>query len=78
MPGCLLQIASFHIVSIMTSCLKMQDFFIDIHFLISVSVELGLIFSHTEKYPDEPPLLNVKRCTSVFSSFVLSIIVIVD
>ncbi|KAL3511712.1 hypothetical protein ACH5RR_024429 [Cinchona calisaya] len=25
----------------------------------SPSVRLGLIFSHTEKYPDEPPLLNV-------------------
>lgn len=27
----------------------------------SVSVQLGLIFSHTERYPDEPPLLNVRR-----------------
>ncbi|RWW68206.1 hypothetical protein BHE74_00024286 [Ensete ventricosum] len=25
------------------------------------AVKMGLIFSHTEKYPDEPPLLNVKR-----------------
>jgi hypothetical protein len=26
-----------------------------------VPVQLALIFAHTEKYPDEPPLLNVKR-----------------
>ncbi|PON35746.1 Ubiquitin-fold modifier-conjugating enzyme [Parasponia andersonii] len=26
----------------------------------STPVQLALIFSHTEKYPDEPPLLNVK------------------
>lgn len=26
-----------------------------------LAVQLGLIFSHTEKYPDEPPLLNVTR-----------------
>lgn len=25
----------------------------------TMPVQLGLIFSHTEKYPDEPPLLNV-------------------
>ncbi|KAK3220140.1 hypothetical protein Dsin_014110 [Dipteronia sinensis] len=25
----------------------------------TLPVELGLIFAHTEKYPDEPPLLNV-------------------
>ncbi|KAG5537840.1 hypothetical protein RHGRI_025067 [Rhododendron griersonianum] len=31
------------------------------------AVCLALIFSHTEKYPDEPPLLNVKRL--VISSF---------
>lgn len=33
-------------------------------FEIFVSVQLGLIFSHTEKYPDEPPLLNVRRYVS--------------
>ncbi|KAL8118707.1 hypothetical protein AgCh_016278 [Apium graveolens] len=26
---------------------------------ITTPVQLGLIFSHTERYPDEPPLLNV-------------------
>lgn len=26
---------------------------------MTTPVQLGLIFSHTEKYPDEPPLLNV-------------------
>ncbi|KAJ6427555.1 hypothetical protein OIU84_023030 [Salix udensis] len=26
-----------------------------------IPVQLGLVFSHTEKYPDEPPLLNMKR-----------------
>lgn len=26
-----------------------------------LAVQLALIFAHTEKYPDEPPLLNVKR-----------------
>lgn len=28
---------------------------------VSVAAQLALIFSHTERYPDEPPLLNVKR-----------------
>ncbi|GLT55935.1 hypothetical protein SLA2020_290160 [Shorea laevis] len=28
-------------------------------------VQLGLIFSHTEKYPDEPPLLNVKSLRGI-------------
>lgn len=28
-------------------------------------VLLGLIFSHTEKYPDEPPLLNVKSLKGI-------------
>lgn len=28
-------------------------------------VELALVFSHTEKYPDEPPLLNVKSVRGV-------------
>ncbi|CAK9165307.1 unnamed protein product [Ilex paraguariensis] len=27
--------------------------------------QLGLIFSHTEKYPDEPPLLNVKSLRGI-------------
>ncbi|XP_023547868.1 RWD domain-containing protein 1-like isoform X2 [Cucurbita pepo subsp. pepo] len=27
--------------------------------------QLGLIFSHTEKYPDEPPLLNVKSIRGI-------------
>lgn len=31
---------------------------------IFVAVQLGLIFSHTENYPDEPPLLNVRRLVS--------------
>lgn len=31
----------------------------------SMPVELGLIFSHTEKYPDEPPLLNVKSIRGI-------------
>lgn len=31
----------------------------DIEDSFSLPVQLGLIFSHTEKYPDEPPLLNV-------------------
>ncbi|KAG5537838.1 hypothetical protein RHGRI_025067 [Rhododendron griersonianum] len=32
------------------------------------AVCLALIFSHTEKYPDEPPLLNVKRLMIFFFS----------
>ncbi|PKU82745.1 hypothetical protein MA16_Dca015142 [Dendrobium catenatum] len=28
-------------------------------------VQLALIFSHTEKYPDEPPLLNVKSIRGI-------------
>lgn len=30
-------------------------------------VQLALIFSHTEKYPDEPPLLNVKSIRGITS-----------
>ncbi|XP_058068160.1 uncharacterized protein LOC131217277 isoform X1 [Magnolia sinica] len=32
---------------------------------IYTPVELALIFSHTEKYPDEPPLLNVKSLRGI-------------
>ncbi|XP_030971759.1 RWD domain-containing protein 1 [Quercus lobata] len=32
---------------------------------LSTPVELALIFSHTEKYPDEPPLLNVKSLRGI-------------
>ncbi|XP_022715111.1 RWD domain-containing protein 1-like [Durio zibethinus] len=31
-------------------------------------VQLALIFSHTEKYPDEPPLLNVKSIRGIHTS----------
>ncbi|CAD6238256.1 unnamed protein product [Miscanthus lutarioriparius] len=31
----------------------------------SVPVQLALIFAHTEKYPDEPPLLNVKSVRGI-------------
>ncbi|KAL9262862.1 RWD domain-containing protein [Drosera capensis] len=31
----------------------------------SAPVQLGLIFSHTERYPDEPPLLNVKSLQGI-------------
>ncbi|KAM7255582.1 hypothetical protein ACFE04_008480 [Oxalis oulophora] len=31
----------------------------------NAAVQLGLIFSHTEKYPDEPPLLNVTSIRGV-------------
>ncbi|XP_038898320.1 RWD domain-containing protein 1 isoform X1 [Benincasa hispida] len=31
----------------------------------NMPVQLGLIFSHTEKYPDEPPLLNVKSIRGI-------------
>ncbi|CAI0392028.1 unnamed protein product [Linum tenue] len=34
-------------------------------FCNSFAVQLGLIFSHTEKYPDEPPLLNVTSIKGV-------------
>jgi len=30
-----------------------------------VPVQLALIFAHTEKYPDEPPLLNVKSVRGI-------------
>ncbi|CAK7356818.1 unnamed protein product [Dovyalis caffra] len=30
-------------------------------------VQLGLVFSHAEKYPDEPPLLNVKSIRGIQS-----------
>lgn len=33
--------------------------------LVSMPVQLGLIFSHTEKYPDEPPLLNVRSIRGI-------------
>ncbi|KAJ9179298.1 hypothetical protein P3X46_011106 [Hevea brasiliensis] len=36
---------------------------------IDTPVQLALIFSHTEKYPDEPPLLNVKRRGFLVSEF---------
>ncbi|XWS18905.1 hypothetical protein CRYUN_Cryun32bG0084800 [Craigia yunnanensis] len=32
------------------------------------SVQLALVFSHTEKYPDEPPLLNVKSIRGIQTS----------
>ncbi|KAG6575486.1 RWD domain-containing protein 1, partial [Cucurbita argyrosperma subsp. sororia] len=31
----------------------------------TMPVQLGLIFSHTEKYPDEPPLVNVKSIRGI-------------
>jgi hypothetical protein len=31
----------------------------------NVPVQLALIFAHTEKYPDEPPLLNVKSVRGI-------------
>ncbi|XP_059640493.1 uncharacterized protein LOC132282740 [Cornus florida] len=31
----------------------------------TIPVRLALIFSHTEKYPDEPPLLNVKSLKGI-------------
>ncbi|XP_039017587.1 RWD domain-containing protein 1-like [Hibiscus syriacus] len=34
----------------------------------STPVQLALVFSHTEKYPDEPPLLNVKSIRGIQSS----------
>ncbi|KAJ7012046.1 RWD domain-containing protein 1-like [Populus alba x Populus x berolinensis] len=30
-----------------------------------IPVQLGLVFCHTEKYPDEPPLLNVKSLRGI-------------
>ncbi|PRQ51260.1 putative ubiquitin-conjugating enzyme/RWD [Rosa chinensis] len=33
--------------------------------LTTAPVQLGLIFSHTEKYPDEPPLLNVRSLRGI-------------
>ncbi|XP_021732773.1 RWD domain-containing protein 1-like [Chenopodium quinoa] len=32
---------------------------------VSMPVQLALIFSHTEKYPDEPPLLNVRSIRGI-------------
>ncbi|XP_057976922.1 uncharacterized protein LOC131164029 isoform X2 [Malania oleifera] len=32
---------------------------------VTTPVQLALIFSHTEKYPDEPPLLNVKSLRGI-------------
>ncbi|CAL9145038.1 unnamed protein product, partial [Musa hybrid cultivar] len=37
----------------------------DVDESISTPVKMGLIFSHTEKYPDEPPLLNVKSLRGI-------------
>lgn len=37
-----------------------------------VAAQLALIFAHTEKYPDEPPLLNVNR--SVFNYYYIIIV----
>lgn len=37
----------------------------DIDLSAATSVCLGLIFSHTEKYPDEPPLLNMKSLKGI-------------
>ncbi|XVF26916.1 hypothetical protein REPUB_Repub14bG0061500 [Reevesia pubescens] len=34
----------------------------------TMPVQLGLIFSHTEKYPDEPPLLNVQSIRGIQTS----------
>ncbi|GAV80264.1 RWD domain-containing protein [Cephalotus follicularis] len=34
----------------------------------TASAELGLIFSHTENYPDEPPLLNVRSLRGIQGS----------
>ncbi|XP_020528870.1 RWD domain-containing protein 1 isoform X2 [Amborella trichopoda] len=34
---------------------------------VGIPVSLALIFSHTEKYPDEPPLLNVKSLRGIKS-----------
>ncbi|KAJ4850043.1 hypothetical protein Tsubulata_037743 [Turnera subulata] len=36
-------------------------------------VELALLFSHTEKYPDEPPLLNVKSIRGIHSEALKSL-----
>ncbi|KAL2937674.1 RWD domain-containing protein 1 [Bienertia sinuspersici] len=33
--------------------------------LSSMPVQLGLIFSHTERYPDEPPLINVRSIRGI-------------
>eukprot|EP00268_Persea_americana_P025759 TRINITY_DN2510_c0_g1_i2.p1 TRINITY_DN2510_c0_g1~~TRINITY_DN2510_c0_g1_i2.p1 ORF type:complete len:267 (-),score=53.11 TRINITY_DN2510_c0_g1_i2:353-1153(-) len=40
----------------MIQCNNLQSF---------VAVQLALIFSHTEKYPDEPPRLNVKSLRGI-------------
>ncbi|XWS16248.1 hypothetical protein CRYUN_Cryun34aG0068800 [Craigia yunnanensis] len=37
-------------------------------FQITLSHQLALVFSHTEKYPDEPPLLNVKSIRGIQTS----------
>ncbi|XWS18904.1 hypothetical protein CRYUN_Cryun32bG0084800 [Craigia yunnanensis] len=34
----------------------------------TLPVQLALVFSHTEKYPDEPPLLNVKSIRGIQTS----------
>ncbi|OVA11752.1 RWD domain [Macleaya cordata] len=36
-------------------------------------VQLALIFSHTEKYPDEPPLLNVKSLRGIQSDQLITL-----
>jgi len=38
-----------------------------------VPVQLALIFAHTEKYPDEPPLLNVKSVRGIKSDDLASL-----
>ncbi|KAL5229064.1 hypothetical protein ABZP36_017329 [Zizania latifolia] len=38
-----------------------------------VPVQLALIFAHTEKYPDEPPLLNVKSVRGIKSEDLASL-----
>ncbi|KAH8520867.1 hypothetical protein Peur_039655 [Populus x canadensis] len=34
-----------------------------------IPVQLGLVFSHTVKYPDEPPLLNVKSIRGIQADY---------
>ncbi|KAG4199205.1 hypothetical protein ERO13_A05G133633v2, partial [Gossypium hirsutum] len=41
--------------------------------MYELKVQLALIFSHTEKYPDEPPLLNVKSLVCPFSAIIRGI-----
>ncbi|CAM8909695.1 hypothetical protein QQ045_010587 [Rhodiola kirilowii] len=37
----------------------------DIDLSASMPVQLAVVFSHTEKYPDEPPLINVKSLRGI-------------